>query len=139
LTQAIKDAPLLGIGRVLAYEPPHITTVWPDVGETTGGTPVYLTGTGMMLGLAQHIFCKFGNDTTSGIVLARVISPSTIIRCVSPPVGAGTVQLRVSVDGLEYFGGVGDGPYFHYHARPQFASTVDSITPSVVSQSQVQQ
>lgn len=45
-----KNTPMFGIGRILLYEPPYITEVWPDVGHISGGTPVYLMGRGMTLG-----------------------------------------------------------------------------------------
>jgi hypothetical protein len=115
----------------LLYEPPYISEVWPDVGDIQGGTPVYLMGTGMTLGLAQHITCKFGTIE----VTARVIAPSNQIKCISPAqsAGTGTVELRVSVDGLEYFGGVWNGPYFHYHVSPSFSDlSVEGTTYRIV-------
>lgn len=113
--------PLIGTSRVLLYEAPYVTTVWPDNGDLAGGTPVYIQGKGFSLGLSQQITCQFGPDSTK-IVVAEVISVSSMIMCISPSMGStGQVDLRVSVDGLEYFGGDFDGPHFHYTSAPSFA------------------
>lgn len=80
LAAASERVALSTAGRVLIYLRPSVASIWPDWGSTAGGSPVYVAGTGLNLGLAQQILCKFGDQ----IVTARVLTPSTLLRCMSP-------------------------------------------------------
>jgi hypothetical protein len=95
---------------------------------------VYLRGFGLDLGLAQSILCRFGGV---GIVIARVVTPSTLVVCVSPPaVGPpGGRKVEVAVDGRKFFGGVGGGATFTYLADPLFDSQSPNIVPNQVGTS----
>jgi hypothetical protein len=53
MTITNSSTPLIGIHRTLLYDPPYITAVWPDNGDIAGGTAVYLSGTGLNLGLSS--------------------------------------------------------------------------------------
>ena len=119
----------LGRARVLVYRPPSIFTIWPNLGSTDGGTPVYLRGERFSLGLAQQMWCRFGGDSP---VPARVISASGVLLCVTPSrqlSEAAQVTVEVSVDGLEYFGSHPGSPVFTYHPPPTFEPGALNIQP----------
>jgi hypothetical protein len=52
LTTPADNSAILGKGRVLVYTPPAISSIWPPLGSTAGGAPLYITGSGFQLGLA---------------------------------------------------------------------------------------
>ena len=128
-TSGSESTSRIGVGRVLAYQPPTIAAIWPDHGSTAGGTPVYLRGENFNLGLATRMLCRFAGDK---IVPARVISPSTMLRCETPAQeteAAEAVAVEVSVDGLEYFGAEAGSPTYTYTPPPAFDPAVESIMP----------
>ena len=130
LTTLTETAALDGVGRILAYLPPQLTNIWPDVGTDQGGTEVYVRGIRLDLGLYQTMLCRFGGTT---ITTARVVTTSSLIVCVSPSWGtSASVLVEVSVDGLHYFAGAAGGPIFNYVTDPVFDATAASVTPSRV-------
>jgi hypothetical protein len=129
LSAASERIALETTGRVLLYLAPTITNVWPNWGTTAGGTPVYIEGVGLDLGLAQEILCDFGGP----IVTARVITPSTLVMCVSPENPEGLSLLTISVDNVEYFGAANETDvYFSYVSEAVFSASVESVEPSPV-------
>jgi len=128
-TRGSESTSELGRGRVLAYNPPRISTLWPDHGSTAGGTPVYLRGENFSLGLAQQMLCRFAGDK---IVPARVISASKMLLCETPAhetAEAAAVSVEVSVDGLEFYGAQTGSPVFTYTPPPAFDPAIESISP----------
>lgn len=129
LAAASERVALATVGRVLLYHSPSVASIWPNWGSTAGGSPVYVAGTGLNLGLAQQILCKFGDE----IVIARVLTPSTLLRCTSPGNPEGLALFSISVDNVEYFGGENQTDlYFSYVSEPVFSATTESVAPSPV-------
>jgi hypothetical protein len=122
----------IGDARVLLYEPPKITGIWPDHGSTAGGTAVYVMGERFHLGLASTATCRFGG---ASVVIARVISQSRRLLCVAPAnavTAATAVSVAVSVDGVNYFSAPTSPPTFTYTPVPVFDPATDNIAPARV-------
>eukprot|EP00960_Hanusia_phi_P058245 763827-Hanusia_phi.AAC.2 len=77
---------------------PHVQSISPRFGRRSGGTLVYIAGTGFHL---KGLSCRFGNQTVDGDLVRAVTS--SLVECVSPAadeVGKSTVE--VSFNGLDY-------------------------------------
>ena len=120
LTTSTEKATLETVGRILLYQAPSIASIWPTFGTSSGGTPVYIRGHGLDLGLAQNIKCRFGDITVD----ARVITPTTLLKCISPATSEGEVAVKVSVDSREYFSANQTDIIFTYISDPDTSSNV---------------
>ncbi len=119
---------LPGTTRVLFYSPLVITKVYPNNGDYSGGTEIYLEGLNFDLSYGG-LWCRF--DGTHK-VQAHLIEHNHLLSCVSPPAYtpptledlSKSVLLEVSLDGVNFFSGNGN-LYFTYLVPPKFLS----VTP----------
>jgi large repetitive protein len=73
---------------------PSVTSVSPDLGPTSGGTPVTISGTGFAPG-AGNTTIKFGGGLATGVSCAS----TTACTVDSPAHGASTVDVKATVGG----------------------------------------
>ncbi len=89
-------------------QPPTVTSLTPTSGPATGGTPVTITGTGLLWTTGVH----FGSSAASNVV----VNSDTQVTAMTNPGRAGIVDTRI-----DYFAGqsaVSSGDKFTYNATP---------------------
>lgn len=108
-------------GVLQALPAPEVAGSSPNVGVTTGGTPVTIRGSGFV----GAVSVRFG--PTAATTFAVV--DDTTIAAVAPARPAGLVNLRVEGPG----GASATGPpsWFRYGEPPTAAPTVSSVTPDI--------
>ncbi|MEW6717995.1 MAG: IPT/TIG domain-containing protein [Chloroflexota bacterium] len=86
------------LGKYLFVPPPTITNVSLDVGPTTGGSPVVITGTNFMGGPCDGLSWT-SQVTFDGTPAVCTVNSATQISCTTPPHVAGQVDINVTTPG----------------------------------------
>jgi hypothetical protein len=97
---------------------PHIASITPNTGTTSGGTSVIIAGTGFLSGATV----SFGGTPATGVTLAS----STSITATTPAHAAGAVNIMVTNTDAQSNTLAGGYTY----AAPHPAPTVTAITPN---------
>ncbi len=116
---------LPGCGGGLAATPnplsnpaPHVASISPNTGTTSGGTRVTITGTGFLMGATVSL----GGTPATSVTLAS----STSITATTPAHAAGAVNIMVTNTDAQS-GSLAGG---YSYAAPHPAPTVTAITPN---------
>ena len=116
---------LPGCGGGLAATPnplsnpaPHVASISPNTGTTSGGTRVTITGTGFLMGATVSL----GGTPATSVTLAS----STSITATAPAHAAGAVNIMVTNTDAQS-GSLAGG---YTYAAPHPAPTVTAITPN---------
>jgi hypothetical protein len=99
---------------------PLVLAVTPGFGSTTGGTVVTLAGSSFEA--SAKLACRFGAITTKASFVNR-----TAVRCTSPPSTAGSVEVAVSTNGVDF--SLSGGLVFVFKE----SATVKALSPSTGS------
>jgi hypothetical protein len=105
------------------YEAPVLARVWPHAGPTSGHTDIAIAGSGFAAGIGPFS-CRFNSvDVQPATVELR----SRTMHCQTPPSGAATALVEVTLNGQQYHSGPSDSPSdFLFYTQPQILS----ISPS---------
>ena len=95
-----------------------VSSASPPLGSTTGGTPIYIRGTGFIATAVTH--CRFGDASVDQAVFIN----STAILCTSPAGKAGMVSVGISLNGNDFASG---GYIFQYVLPPTVAGLLPAL------------
>jgi IPT/TIG domain len=108
-----------------------ITSVTPLTGPESGGTVVYISGSGFNTATATTagalITCQFGDDSSSSSRVPATVLSSDLLACTAPQRRPGAVPLLISTNGQQYVRASSD---YTYHVSVQVRAIEPTVGPA---------
>jgi IPT/TIG domain len=108
-----------------------ITSVTPLTGPESGGTVVYISGSGFNTATATAagalITCQFGDDSSSSSRVPATVLSSDLLACTAPQRRPGAVPLLISTNGQQYVRASSD---YTYHVSVQVRAVEPTVGPA---------
>jgi IPT/TIG domain len=110
-----------------------ITSVFPLTGPESGGTVVYISGSGFNTATATAtaagalITCQFGDDSSSSSRVPATVLCSDLLACTAPQRRPGAVPLLISTNGQQYVRASSD---YTYHVSVHVRAVEPAVGPA---------